>query len=75
MDAVRRRRERKILKIYHTPHWWENPKLVHRLRCLELAEANAIQKNFEKSMPDMAKFDEDLRHAKELLEKHGSEQV
>jgi hypothetical protein len=68
--SARRRRDRKITKIYRKLAIHKNPRLEHRLRCLEQAEANDIWKAAQPPI-DMAKFEKDLAHAKELLAKYG----
>lgn len=44
-------------------------RLERRLRCLVQAEANALQKAFESSLPDRAHFERDLYEARKWLER------
>lgn len=65
---VRRRRERKIVKLYRKLAVKPDERLERRLRCLQQAEANEIWKAAQPSV-DLARVDADLQRAKELIER------
>ena len=66
-----RRRERKIIKLYRKLAIRRDERLVRRLRFLQQAEANEIQKRNQPPI-DRAVLDATLRRADELLKRYES---